>query len=345
MDIKPLPLLAFAIADWRDWFVANDGKAFHADIASRWIFQRGVCDWNDMTDLPVTLREKLAQESPLLSSSVEKISSSSDGAQKLLIQYPDGALVEAVSMPGTKGNTICLSTQVGCPVACTFCASGAEGLERNLSCAEILEQVLWLQKECGDFGRVVIMGMGEVGLNLNAVLNSLNVLIDPKGANMAARRITLSTVAPPKALNTIATWGKQINVAISLHAANDNLRQELVPGIPKRSVRETLDEADQLFASNHREYTVEYVLLGDVNDSEDDARQLANILRGRRCHLNLIPYNQVDEFNYMRPSNGNCQAFAQITKDAGISTTLRRSLGGATDAACGQLRRRQVSEL
>ena len=334
-------LLDLPPSKWPEWFEQNGGKAFHGRIAARWVFKRGVSDWNQMSDLPTALREKLAVEHPLLQSKLEASSNSTDGACKVLLRFPDGGAVEAVSMPGTQGLTICLSTQIGCPVRCPFCASGASGLERNLRPSEILEQVLWLWREHGEFGRIVVMGMGDAGFNLTPVLKALDSLIDKKGGGLSPRRITLSTVAPPRALATIAEWGRPINVAISLHAADDKLRQELVPGIAKRTVLETIEEAEQLFASSHREYTIEYVLLAGVNDSIEQAQRLANLLHGRRCHLNLIPYNEVEGFGFSRPTLPACEEFAAVTIKAGISTTLRRSLGRSNNAACGQLRLHQ----
>jgi 23S rRNA (adenine2503-C2)-methyltransferase len=295
-----------------------------------------------MTDLPAALRAQLRDEQPLVTADCEARSEAGDGAVKLLLRFPDGASVEAVGMPGTMGRTLCLSSQVGCAVRCAFCASGMEGVDRNLSRAEILEQVLFLRREQGEFHRIVMMGMGEPGNNLDAVLAALDSLIDPEGMDFAARRVTLSTVGPKGALEQIARWGKSINLALSLHAPDDELRHELVPGVRKRTIGDTLDEADRLFATTGREYTVEYVLLAGVNDRIDQAEALLDRLRGRRCHINLIPYNPVPEFGFQRPEQADQEAFAWRLRESGLSVTLRRSLGRQNDAACGQLRRRTI---
>ncbi len=337
-------LLDLPPGHWPDYFKQQLGvPAFRGRNAARWVFQRGASDWQQMTDMPAALREQLDRDLPLLTSKLEKVSHAPDGASKILLQYDDGATVEAVGMPGTQGRTLCLSTQVGCAVRCTFCASGLEGVDRNLTTAEILQQVLWLRREQGDFHRLVIMGMGEPGHNLEATLAALDTLMDPDGFHFAARRITVSTVAPRGTLPRMAEWGRQVSVAISLHAATDALRHELVPGVNKRSLMDTLSEADQLFFATGREYTIEYVLLRDQNDSPEQALELAKLLQDRRCHVNLIPYNPVPELPYQRPEESAMEEFAKVLRGVGLPVTLRNSLGGNQDAACGQLRRRTTT--
>lgn len=326
---------------WPELFAQMGVAKFHGRNAARWVFQRGAHSWQEMTDLPAGLRTKLEAEAPLGCAKLLTSSGATDGAEKVLLELEDGATVEAVGMPGTAGRTICLSTQVGCPVRCAFCASGLDGLGRNLSQGEILEQALWLQRQQGPFQRVVIMGMGEAGFNLDAVLGALDVLMDADGFGMSARRITLSTVGPKGALQRIAKWGRPVTLALSLHAPDDELRHQLVPGVAKRTIEETLSEVDQLFSANGREYTVEYVMLAGVNDSPEQATALANLLFQRRCHVNLIPYNPVEETEFDRPSDYSMESFAKRLQDRGLSVTLRRSLGRQADAACGQLRRRQ----
>jgi 23S rRNA (adenine2503-C2)-methyltransferase len=341
-DRAPVPrLLDLHPRDWPDFFAQHLGvAAFQGLNAARWVFQRNAHNWHDMTDLPVALRERLQIEQPILTATVEAVSRAQDGAVKLLLRYPDGATVEAVGMPGSMGRTLCLSTQVGCAVRCAFCASGLEGVARNLSRAEILEQVIWLRHEQGQFQRLVIMGMGEPGHNLEAVLAALESLLDPEGMNLAARRITLSTVAPKGVLPRLAAWGREIKLALSVHAPDDALRHKLVPGVRKRSLAETLQEAELLFRSTGREYTIEYVLLREVNDRPEHAVALAKLLRGHRCHVNLIPYNPVSELDFRRPSDPDQKRFANLLMQSGLPVTLRNSLGSSRDAACGQLRRR-----
>ncbi len=329
----------------REWPRACEelgGRAFHGKSAAQWIFRRGAGSWDEMSDLPAGLRERLKAEHPFPRARLAARSAAADGAVKVLLALPDDATVEAVSMPGTRGLTICISTQVGCPVRCTFCASGLEGLARNLTSGEIIEQALWLRREAGPFGRVVVMGMGDAGHNLDATLAALDALLDEEGMGLAARRVTLSTVGPKGALERIAAWGKQVTLALSVHAPDDALRHELVPGVRKRALADTLAEADALFSATGREYTVEYVLLEGVNDTPAQARALGRLLRGRRCHVNLIPWNPVAGMAFHCPPRARQELFAQTLRDAGASVTLRRSLGRETDAACGQLRRRSL---
>ncbi|MHC4824206.1 MAG: dual-specificity RNA methyltransferase RlmN [Planctomycetota bacterium] len=328
---------------WPEIFQELGAPAFQGRNAARWVFRRGASSWEEMTDLPAGLRARLQESFPLQLARLVRTSEAEDGAVKVLLAMPDDATVEAVGMPGTAGRTLCLSTQVGCPVRCRFCASGMEGLARNLSQAEILEQVLWLRRAQGEFQRIVVMGMGEAGFNLDAVLGALDVLLDDEGFGISARRITLSTVGPKDTLPRIAEWGRPVNLALSVHAPDDELRHHLVPGVQKRSLVETLEEADALFTAHGREYTVEYVLLEGVNDSPEQAEALATLLFQRRCHVNLIPFNPVQELDYACPAPMVQEQFAKRLREAGLSVTLRRSLGRASDAACGQLRRRTLS--
>lgn len=329
-------------SDWPGIFKELGAPSFQGKNAARWVFQRGAASWAEMTDLPASLREKLEADTPLQRARLVNTSEAGDGAVKVLLAMEDDATVEAVGMPGTDGRTLCLSTQVGCPVKCRFCASGMEGLSRNLTQGEILEQVLWLRRAQGPFQRIVVMGMGEAGHNLDAVLGALDVLLDDTGFGLSARRITLSTVGPKNALPRIAAWGRPVNLALSLHAPDDLLRHELVPGVAKRTIAETLAEADELFVALGREYTVEYVLLAGVNDSPEQAEALASLLFKRRCHVNLIPFNPVPELAYDRPAPLVQEEFAKHLRNRGLSVTLRRSLGRESDAACGQLRRRTL---
>ncbi len=325
---------------WPERFVALGGRPFHGRSAARRVLREGRLDWQDLLELPRPLRESLVQEEPLATACREQVARAPDGSCKLLLRFPDGAATEAVSMPGTRGRTLCVSTQVGCPIRCAFCASGLDGLERNLAAGEILEQVLHLQDEAGPWRRLVVMGMGEPGCNLEATLAALDTLLSPAGGDLSARRVTLSTVAPPGTLARLAAWGRPVTVALSLHAPEDELRRRLIPGAARHRLADILAEADALFARTGREFTVEYTLLAEVNDGPGHALALAALLRGRRCHANLIPYNPVSGLPFRRPPRERCLAFAALLRRQGIPTTLRRSLGGPVEAACGQLRRR-----
>lgn len=313
-----------------------------ARSAVRRILGSGVASWMALTDLPLRLRRRLDEEAPILRGRQERALRAADGTVKILVRYPDGAAVEAVGMPGAGGPTFCLSTQVGCPVQCPFCASGIGGLKRNLSAGEILEQVLWLRSELGAFQRLVVMGMGEPGFNLDSTLAALEALLDERGGGLGARRVTVSTVAPRGALPRLAAWGRPVNVALSLHACDDELRRALVPGVGRRTLAETLREAEELFQRTGREVTVEYVLLRGVNDAPAQARALARLLAGRRFHVNLIPYNEVADLPFQRPAPAAQREFAAVLRRGGVGATVRRSYGSAVAAACGQLRRLAV---
>lgn len=313
------------------------GKPFHYDSILRWIFQRGVWEFDKMSDLPAALREKLKQSISPLSSRIAETRQANDGTAKLLLELADGEKIETVVMPSQQGHTICVSTQVGCPVACSFCASGAAGLMRNLEWWEIVEQFLH-GRRIHPFQRAVVMGIGEPTLNLENLISALDVISDPKLFGLSARKITISTVGYPERIAKLAESGKPYQLAVSLHAPNDTLRRELIPTMTKVTIPEIIKAAYDYFETTGREVTFEYVLLRGVNDLPEHARELATRLHGSRCTVNLIPYNPVPQFSYRRPSSQDVSQFQDILRRARIPTTVRWSKGLGADAACGQLR-------
>jgi 23S rRNA (adenine2503-C2)-methyltransferase len=313
------------------------GKPFHARSIRRWILERGAERFDAMTDLPkavaASLDAALAARETVESSRRE----APDGTVKLLLRLADGETIEVVRMPGSSGATACISTQVGCPMACVFCASGLDGLVRNLRAHEIVEQVLHA-RSLGALTRIVVMGIGEPTLNLDALLAALDTITAADGIGLSARRITVSTVGLPDRIRKLAAVEKPYTLAISLHAPNDALRHRLIPTSSKVTLAQLLHAAKQYFDKSGREVTFEYVLLGGVNDRLDHARELAQRLRGVRATVNLIPYNPVEGLPYQRPLETNVRAFREALRRAGIVATVRWSKGLEADAACGQLR-------
>jgi 23S rRNA (adenine2503-C2)-methyltransferase len=340
----PLPLLSLSPAETVREVLQRGGKAFQAKSIRRQVFERGTTDYGAMTDLPRALRERLTAELPILSGTAAGESHSRDGTVKFLTRLEPrrgiGGAVETVHIKSSRadrGATLCVSTQVGCPVRCPFCASGRNGLERNLEGHEILEQyVRGLGR--GPYARSVVMGIGEPLLNLAALEHALDAVRDEIG--LGARKLTVSTVGFPDRLRQVAERQPRFQLAISLHTPFDEQRDELVPLMRGVPIEEVLSAADHWFARTGREVTYEYVLLGGTNDTVEHARELAARLRGRRATVNLIPYNPVEGDRFRRPDGEQAERFRAALERSGLVATVRWSKGVDADAACGQLRQR-----
>jgi 23S rRNA (adenine2503-C2)-methyltransferase len=334
----------------RERFVALGAKPFHAKIAREAVFQRGALEYAQITSLPAALRDTLARELPILSGRETDRRQSRDATTKLLLAFPRGAgrdaTVEVVHIPpkdagSRKGATLCVSTQVGCPVACPFCASGRNGLVRNLEAHEILEQFV-RGRALGELGRSVVMGIGEPLLNYANLSSALDVVHDEMG--IGGRKITVSTVGFPERLRRIAPTKPRFQLAISLHTPFQDQRDILVPAMKGVSIEDVLEAGDDWFEQTGREITYEYVLLADENDSVEHAERLALRVAGRRCSVNLIPFNPVDESGYRRPTQFSVDRFHAILSERGVVATVRWSRGMEGDAACGQLRVRSLPQ-
>lgn len=326
-----------------EWLESAGQPRFRERQIRRWVFeQRG--DFDSMTDLPRALRERLAADFTLFESTVVRHQQSDDGTEKLLLRLPDGGVIECVLLRDGVRRTICVSSQVGCAMGCVFCASGLDGVERSLTRGEILEQMLRLQRLLPADERlshIVMMGMGEPLANLDSVLYALGVASHPEGLGISARRITISTVGLPPAIERMAAEDCRYQLAISLHAPDDELRNQLVPVNAKIGVARLMEAADTYFAQTGRKLTFEYVLLADLNDDPQHARQLVQLLRGRTALLNVIPYNPVAGLPYRTPSSGSIRRFREVLEGGGIAVKFRQRKGDQINAACGQLRRSQ----
>lgn len=312
----------------------------------RWILAGRAESFEVMTDLPASLRHELAACFVPLGTRISEHQQARDGTHKLLLTLTDGSSIECVLIQEDRRRTACISTQVGCGMGCVFCASGLNGLERNLSVGEILEQLVRLRNLLPPEERlthIVVMGMGEPLANLDALLAALAEAGDRHGLGIGARHVTISTVGLPSRIRQLAQVGKEYHLAVSLHAPNDPLRSRIVPTNDRIGLREILEAADDYFHQTGRQVTYEYVLLGGLNDHPTHARELAGLLRGRKAHVNLIPFNEVDGLPYRRPSDEALIEFIQPLRRAGISVKVRKRKGSEIDAACGQLRRRLLS--
>jgi 23S rRNA (adenine2503-C2)-methyltransferase len=312
--------------------------------------KRGVQSLDELTDLSLALREQIATEFRLRTAEVRfHLHSKRDRSEKVLFGLADGTTVESVLIratnpDGAERNTVCVSSQVGCPAACTFCATGLGGFTRNLTAGEIVDQVLYfahaLRPSGGRVSNVVFMGMGEPFLNPVAVKLAVERLSDPAGFGLGERHITVSTVGIVPQIRRFAEWGGQVNLAISLHAPNDALRSSLVPYNEHFPLSDLMDASREYVQRTRRRLSFEYVLLRDVNDSLDLAAELAQLLRslGGMAHVNVIPWNPFREGRFIRSEGPNADAFADALRERGVNVTIRYSKGLDISAACGQLR-------
>jgi len=315
-------------------------KRFRARQIFRWIYRRGVTDVGAMTDLPRALRESLAAEFTLSTPGMAARERSSDGTEKFLLTLGDGRQIEAVFIPDTPAMTFCVSTQVGCAMACAFCLTGKMGLVRNLTAGEIAGQVRVLAGalEMRDTAfNIVLMGMGEPLHNYDETMKALRIIADEHGLAVPPRRVTLSTVGLLPALERLAREPLMPNLAISLHAPTDLKRGELVPINKKYGIAEIIETCKRFPLKRRSRITFEYVLLAGVNDSPDDARQLAKLLAGVKSKVNLIPLNAAAGIPFVRPADTVIDSFARILAERGVTVSVRKSRGRDIRAACGQL--------
>lgn len=324
-----------------EWCAQRGQPSFRADQIRRWVFGKRINDFEAMHDLPLPLRAALGEEFRLFASQIVHHQVAADRTEKLLLRLGDGAHIECVLMREPDRRTVCISTQVGCAMGCVFCASGLLGLKRNLSSGEIVEQVLRLDRLMDADERitnVVVMGIGEPLANLTRLLPAMQSLSEKGGLGLGARRITISTVGLPEKIRELARYGKPFNLAVSLHAPNDELRNRLVPVNSQIGIGAILDAASDYFRETGRRVTFEYVLLGGINDAVEHARELAGLLSGQGAHVNLIPMNRVSELSFLDPSPARTAAFIDVLTKAGVAATVRKRKGADIDAACGQLR-------
>ena len=324
------------------WLEAEGQPGWRAGAIRRWLVGRRAASFADMTDLPKGLRTRLEEAFRIWTTLIARHSRADDGTEKLLLELHDGERIECVLLRDGDRRTVCISSQVGCAMGCVFCASGLDGVIRNLTTGEIIEQLLRLQQVLPANERlshVVVMGMGEPLANLDRLLPALAVAQDPEGFGISQRRITISTVGLPRAIDRLTEENPGYHLAVSLHAADDTLRTRLVPVNKSIGVAEVLAAADRYWEASGRRLTFEYVLLGGVNDSLEDARRLVRLLGRRAALVNVIPYNSVAGLAWREPSADSLERFLEVLRAAGVNIQVRRRKGARIDAACGQLRR------
>lgn len=320
---------------------------FRAGQIYRWLHVKYADDFSDMTDLSENLRVKLKENYDIVGvRQVKKLVSKEDNTTKYLFEIENNYIIESVFMRYSYGNTMCVSTQAGCRMGCAFCASTIGGVEKSLSPSEMLSQIYEAEKDMGEkVSHVVLMGSGEPLDNYDNVMKFIRILNSKEGKNMSQRHITLSTCGLINKMYDLADEDLQITLAVSLHAPNDAIRNEIMP-VSKANPMDKLLEACRFYAEKtKRRVTFEYSLIKGVNDSAQNAKELASKLKGMLCHVNLIPVNDVKERNFVRSSNETVKMFEEILTSRGIEATVRRKLGSDIDAACGQLRKRYKDEM
>lgn len=331
-----------------EWLLANGEKSFRAGQIYEWLYEKRVKTFDEMSNLSKALREKLAANFLLTTLSTIIKQESKDGTIKFLFQLQDGYSIETVLMRHDYGNSVCVTTQVGCRIGCTFCASTLGGLKRHLLAGEIVEQVVKVQQELDEAGErvshIVIMGIGEPFDNYDAMMNFLKVINNDKGLNIGARHITVSTSGIVPKIYQFADEELQINFAVSLHAPNQEARQKLMPIARAYKLDELLEAVRYYTKKTGRRVSFEYGLMAGENDSVEVAEELANLIKGIKCHVNLIPINYVPERDYVRTSRSSIFAFEKTLKNRGINVTIRREQGADIAAACGQLRAQERQE-
>ncbi|MEO0947678.1 MAG: 23S rRNA (adenine(2503)-C(2))-methyltransferase RlmN [Cyanobacteria bacterium J06641_5] len=330
-------LLGKSLAELTDWVQTQGQPAYRGKQLHQWLYQKGARSLTEISVFPKAWRESAAAAATVGRSQLRYRSEAPDGTRKYLLDLEDGRTVEAVGIPTEKRLTVCVSSQVGCPMACEFCATGKGGFTRNLDAHEIVDQVLTVTADFGQrVSNVVFMGMGEPLLNFDATVAAVESL--NKDVGIGQRSLTVSTVGLPNRIRQLAERRLQIVLAVSLHAPNQILRQELIPTAKNYSLQDLLAECREYIRVTGRRVTFEYILLAGTNDLPEHARELAGRLKGFQSHVNLIPYNPIQEADYKRPTRQNVETFKDILETAGVATSVRYSRGLAADAACGQLR-------
>lgn len=339
-DIK-----SFTLTQLTDELTAMGEKAFRAKQMYEWMHVKLVRSFDEMTNLSKEIRERCKENYSFTTlHAIEVQESKLDGTKKFLFELSDGNLVESVWMKYKHGNSVCISSQVGCRMGCKFCASTLDGLERNLLPSEMLEQIYAITRlTCERVSNVVVMGTGEPMDNYDNLLTFLRLITDENGLNISQRNITVSTCGLVPKMRQLAEEKLQITLALSLHATTDEKRKKLMPIANRYSIKELMEVCNYYFEQTGRRITFEYSLVGGVNDTMEDARELIALAKPLCCHVNLIPVNPIKERDYVQSDTGHVQAFKNILEKNKINCTIRREMGRDIDGACGQLRRRHIT--
>ncbi len=334
----------YDLEDLKQELIELGEKAFRAEQIFKWLYVDKVKSFDEMTNLSLELREKLKENYNICNFKILKKLESSDGTKKYLFDILDGNAIESVLMQYHYGKSICVSSQVGCKMGCKFCASTGIPFIRNLSSGEIVEQILAVEQDIGEkISNVVFMGIGEPLDNYNNVIKAIRILNNQKGLNIGARHISVSTSGIVPRIYDLAKENIQCTLSVSLHASNDETRSSMMPINNRYNIEELMKACKDYIKITNKRISFEYALARDNNDNLDDAKMLVKLLKGMLCHVNLIPINKIENGKFTKSSNENIIKFRDYLNDHGIVATIRRELGSDIDAACGQLRRKNLN--
>ena len=334
----------YDLEDLKQELIELGKKAFRAEQIFKWLYVDKVKSFDEMTNLSLELREKLKANYNICNFKILKKLESSDGTKKYLFDILDGNAIESVLMQYHYGKSICVSSQVGCKMGCKFCASTGIPFIRNLSSGEIVEQILAVEQDIGEkISNVVFMGIGEPLDNYNNVIKAIRILNNQKGLNIGARHISVSTSGIVPRIYDLAKENIQCTLSVSLHASNDETRSSMMPINNRYNIEELMKACKDYIKITNKRISFEYALARDNNDNLDDAKMLVKLLKGMLCHVNLIPINKIENGKFTKSSNENIIKFRDYLNDHGIVATIRRELGSDIDAACGQLRRKNLN--
>ena len=336
-DIKSMNL-----EELKSYMESIGEKPFRAKQLYQWMHEKQAASFDEMTNLSKSFQEKLKNESRFVSLKQEAVQISKiDGTRKYLFALDDGNVIESVLMRYKHGNSVCISSQVGCRMGCRFCASTLDGLVRGLTPSEMLDQIYRITRDTGErVANVVVMGTGEPMDNFDNLLKFIELLTDENGLNISQRNVTVSTCGIVPKMRELADKKLAITLALSLHASNQKKRLELMPVANKYDIHEVIDACRYYFEQTGRRVTFEYSLVGGVNDTKEDAKELTELIHGMNCHVNLIPVNPIRERDYVQSNAHVIEAFKEKLERSGLTVTVRREMGRDIDGACGQLRRK-----
>lgn len=334
----------YDLEDLKQELISIGEKGFRAEQIFKWLYQEKVKNFDEMTNLSLELREKLKNNYTICNYNILKKLESSDGTKKYLFDILDGNIIESVLMEYHYGKSVCVSSQVGCKMGCKFCASTGIPFVRNLTAGEIVEQILAIEQDTGDkISNIVFMGIGEPLDNYDNVIKAIRILNNPKGLGIGARHISVSTSGLVPRIYDLAKENIQCTLSVSLHASNNEKRSSMMPVNNRYSVEELIKACKDYIAMTNKRISFEYALAKNNNDNMQDAKELANLLKGMLCHVNLIPINKIENGKFTKSSNENIIKFRDYLNDHGIVATIRRELGSDIEAACGQLRRKNLN--
>ena len=335
----------YTLEDLKQEFINSNEKAYRAGQVYEWLYKENVTKFEEMTNLSIALRSKLEENYSMGCYKILKKQLSKDGTIKYLFDVGDGNAIETVRMEYKHGASLCVSSQIGCKMGCKFCASTGIAFVRSLTAGEIVEQILAVQRDTQKrISNVVFMGIGEPLDNYEAVMKAIDIMNDPKGLAIGARHISISTSGIVPKIYDLADENRQCTLSISLHSSDNEKRSQLMPINNAYPIEELIKACKYYIKKTNRRVSFEYALAKDNNDHLDDAKQLINLLRGMNCHVNLIPINKIENGQFSKSTNENIMKFRDYLNERGIVATIRRELGSDIDAACGQLRRKNLNK-